>query len=67
MLISGLNISTPNIIIQQLSFTSGVQINKYYGKFVFSPYCEYNLGYKDLDSRFNMGIYLGIYFLGKNQ
>jgi len=61
------NPSDPDFIGEQLSFASGVQINKYYGKFVFSPYCEYNLGYKDLDSRFNMGIYLGIYFIGKNQ
>jgi hypothetical protein len=61
------NLSDPDFIGEQLSFASGVQINKYYGKFVFSPYCEYNVGYKDLDSRFNMGIYLGIYFIGKNQ
>ena len=59
------NLSDPDFIGQQLSFASGVQINKYYGKFVFSPYCEYNIGYKDLDSRFNIGIYSGIYFTGK--
>ena len=61
------NNSDPDFIRDQLSFASGVQINKYYGKFVFSPYCEYNVGYRYFDSRFNVGIYLGIYFIGKNQ
>jgi hypothetical protein len=61
------NLSDTVFIGEQLSFASGVQINKYYGKFVFSPYGEYNVGYKDIKSRFNIGIYLGIYFIGKNQ
>jgi len=60
------NLSDSDFIGQQLSFASGVQINKYFGRFVFSPYFEYNIGYKDLDSRFNMGIYLGICFKNKN-
>jgi hypothetical protein len=59
------NYSDTTFIGQQLSFASGVQINKYFGKFVFSPYCEYNVGYKDLGSRFNVGVYLGIYFARK--
>jgi hypothetical protein len=61
------NLSDMDFIGEQLSFASGVQINKYYGRFVCSPYCEYNIGYKDFESRFNIGIYLGIYFIGKNQ
>ena len=59
------NYSDTTFVGQQLSFASGVQINKYFGKFVFSPYCEYNIGYKDLGSRFNVGVYLGIYFARK--
>jgi hypothetical protein len=59
------NFSDPDFIGEQFSFATGVQINKYYGKFVFSPYGEYNVGYKDLDSRFNIGFYFGIYFIGK--
>jgi hypothetical protein len=61
------NLSDPDFVGEQFSFASGVQINKYYGWFVFSPYGEYNVGYKDHDSRFNIGIYLGIYFIGKNK
>jgi hypothetical protein len=61
------NLSNTDFIGEQLSFATGLQINKYYGKFVFSPYSEYNVGYKDLESRFNIGIYLGFYFIGKNQ
>jgi hypothetical protein len=59
--------SDPDFIGEQLSFATGVQMNRYYGRFVLSPYGEYNIGYKDLDSRFNIGVYLGIYFRGKNQ
>jgi hypothetical protein len=57
--------SDTTFVGEQLSFAAGVQINKYFGRFVFSPYGEYNLGYKDLVSRFNVGVYLGIYFAGK--
>jgi hypothetical protein len=56
------NYSDTTFISQQFSFATGVQVNRYIGKFVFSPYCEYNVGYKDLGSRFNVGVYLGIYF-----
>ena len=59
------NYSDTTFIGQQFSFATGVQINKYFGKYVFSPYCEYNVGYKDLGSRFNVGVYLGIYFARK--
>lgn len=59
------NYSDTTFIGQQLSFATGVQVYKYFGKFVFSPYCEYNIGYKDLGSRFNVGVYLGVYFARK--
>ena len=56
------NYSDTTFIGQQFSFATGVQVYKYFGKFVFSPYFEYNVGYKDFGSRFNVGVYLGIYF-----
>jgi hypothetical protein len=59
------NPGNPDIVGEQLSFATGIQVNKYYGRFVLSPYGEYNLGYRDLASRFNAGIYLGYYFRGK--
>jgi hypothetical protein len=59
------NYSDATFIGQQFSFATGVQVYKYLGKFVFSPYCEYNVGYQDGGSRFNVGVYLGIYFARK--
>jgi hypothetical protein len=57
--------SGTNYIGEQLSFATGVQFNKYYGRFVLSPYAEYNIGYKDGISGFNLGVYCGIYFPAK--
>jgi hypothetical protein len=59
------DLSDPDFISDQLSFATGVQVYKYFGRFVLSPYGEYNLGYKDLASRFNLGVYLGYYFSGQ--
>ena len=59
------NYSDVNFISEQFSFASGLQINKYFGRFVLSPYAEYNIGYKDHISGFNIGVYCGIYFPGK--
>jgi hypothetical protein len=61
------NISDPDFVGEQLSFALGVQIYKYFGRFVFSPYGEWNAGYKDFKSRYNLGIYLGIYFKSERQ
>jgi hypothetical protein len=55
----------PDIVGEQLSFATGVQVNRYYGRFVLSPYGEFNLGYRDLAPRINLGVYLGYYFRGK--
>src|SRR5665647_1445294 len=59
------NRSDTTFIGKQLSFATGLQINKYFGRYVFSPYGEYNVGYKDGKSRFSVGVYLGIYFARK--
>jgi len=59
------NRSDTTFVGEQLSFATGMQINKYNGRYVFSPYVEYNLGYKDLASRFNVGVYFGLYFARK--
>jgi hypothetical protein len=40
-----------------LTFATGVELNKYFGRFALEPYIEYNIGYKDHIS----GIYLGVY------
>ena len=59
------NDSNPEFAGQQLSFATGIQINKYYGKFVLAPYAEYNIGYKDNISGINIGIYCGFNFIQK--
>jgi len=50
----------------QLSFASGIKLNRYMGRFMISPYLEYNIGYYDHLSGFNAGIYLGIYIPQKH-
>lgn len=42
--------------------TIGLEINKYFKRFMLSPYAEYLYGYSDHLAGFNAGIYCGIYF-----
>lgn len=56
------NYSNPDFIGEQFSFASGIQVNKYFGRFLVSPYAEYNVGYKDHIHGYNFGIYCGIHF-----
>lgn len=46
----------------QLAFASGVQLDKYFGRFYFSPYAEYCIGYSDHIAGFNVGVAVGISF-----
>jgi hypothetical protein len=55
--------SNPEIKDQQLSFATGLELNKYFGKFTIAPYLEYNIGYVDKVSGVNAGVYLGYCFL----
>jgi len=48
----------------QLSFATGVQADKYFGRFFLSPYIEYNVGYRDGIGGINSGIGFGISFPG---
>ncbi len=45
-----------------LSFATGIELNKYFGRFALSPYIEYNIRYKDQLSGINFGINCGICF-----
>jgi hypothetical protein len=49
----------------QLAFASGVQLDKYFGRFYFAPYAEYCIGYSDHISGFNVGVGLGISFASR--
>jgi hypothetical protein len=46
----------------QFSFATGIQMDKYIGRFFISPYAEYNIGYRDRISGFNAGVGFGISF-----
>jgi hypothetical protein len=46
----------------QFTFNTGIELNKYFGRFFLSPYIEYNLGYRDHISGVNLGVNCGIYF-----
>jgi hypothetical protein len=59
------NYSDPDYYGEQLSFASGIQINKYFGKFVLSPYAEFMVGYKDKLPGYNIGVYCGFHFPAK--
>jgi hypothetical protein len=54
--------SDPNVKGEQLSSALGLQINKYFGRFILAPYAEWNMGYVDHISGYNLGVYCGIYF-----
>jgi hypothetical protein len=44
------------------SFASGLELNRYYKRFIISPYLEYNIAYDGYFRGFNMGINVGYYF-----
>jgi hypothetical protein len=47
---------------QQFCFATGLQLNKYFGRFLISPYADYSIGYNDHLSCFQAGVHLGIQF-----
>jgi hypothetical protein len=55
----------PGISEDQASFAIGLEVNKYFDKFVLSPYAEYNVGYSDHRSGLNVGLYFGVYIFRK--
>jgi hypothetical protein len=47
---------------EQFSFAMGIELNKYFNRFSVSPYAEFNIGYTDHKSCYNVGVYCGYYF-----
>jgi hypothetical protein len=43
-------------------FVAGVEVNKYFKRFVLSPYIEYNIAYSGDFHGFNFGLNFGYYF-----
>jgi hypothetical protein len=55
----------PNVVNEQFSCAAGVELNRYYNRFILAPYFEFNIGYRDHLPAFNTGVYLGYYFPAK--
>lgn len=55
----------PDVVNEQFSFAAGVELNRYYNRFMLAPYLEFNMGYSDLIPAYNVGVYLGYYFPAK--
>jgi hypothetical protein len=55
----------PNVINEQFSCAAGVELNRYYNRFILAPYLEFNMGYRDHIPAYNAGVYLGYYFRAK--
>jgi hypothetical protein len=52
----------PDLDKDQAAFAFGIEVNKYFKRFILSPYAEYNIGYSDNRSGFFTGVYCGYYF-----
>ncbi len=59
--------SNTNRTNEQLCGTLGLEVNKYFNRFLLSPFIECNLGYIDHNPQVNAGVYCGIYFPNKRQ
>lgn len=46
----------------QAGFGVGLELNKYFNRFLLSPYIEYNRAYSTRAPGFNAGVYFGYYF-----
>ena len=56
------NHADPDRFNEQLCYAFGLEINKYFGKFLVTPFFEYNAGYKDHIPGYVAGIHFGISF-----
>lgn len=56
------NHADPERFNEQLCYAIGIEINKYFGRFLVAPYFEYNAGYKDHIPGYLAGIHCGISF-----
>jgi hypothetical protein len=59
--------SNTNMTNEQLSCAIGMEVNKYFNRFLLSPYIECNIGYVNHTPGINAGVYCGIYIPNKRQ
>jgi len=51
----------PEETYSHISFVAGIEVNKYFKRFLLSPYAEYNIAYDGYVKGFNFGINFGYY------
>jgi hypothetical protein len=51
-----------NRVNEQFAATIGLELNKYFRRFLLSPYVETSMGYKDQKFQLNTGVSFGIFF-----
>jgi hypothetical protein len=59
------NLINPEDNYARTSFAAGVELNKYFNRFVLSPYAEYNITYDGYLRGFNFGLSFGYYIPAK--
>jgi hypothetical protein len=57
--------SNTNRTNEQLCGTLGLEVNKYFNRFLLSPFIECNIGYVDHNPQVNAGLYCGYYIINK--
>jgi hypothetical protein len=57
----------PDDINGGLCFATGLEVNKYFGNFILSPYADYSIGYAGTFRGFTCGLNLGYYIPNKSQ
>lgn len=57
----------PEEIYAHISFVAGIEINKYFKRFLLSPYAEYNIAYDGYFKGFNFGVNFGYYLPMKSK
>jgi len=57
----GNNPENPYLNAGAVCFGAGLELNKYFNKFVLSPYVEYSQAYKDKNGTVTAGVYFGFY------
>jgi hypothetical protein len=51
--------------LENFCFATGLELNKYYKRFLLAPYLEFNIGYQDHVPGMNAGTYCGMFFPNK--
>lgn len=64
--VEGINVA-PEDNYAHASFVAGLELNRYFKRFVLSPYFEYNVAYDGYLRGFNLGVNFGYYIPARNK